>query len=210
MKPSSLRSRLLLGAVSATALFLSSCVVADYPSVYASSGYHSVASVPTGLIRTSSSYWFYDPFRRSYYDSRRRAYYNNLTSRYYSTPPVRYNSKRYPSGWNGHGKLPLPHNLHNRNHLTHNTHNRHTNHNTRATHVNNNNSRVHNANHNQRANHNTRVTHVNNNQRSISQKPQTTYRTKASSSAYQSMRQRMAQSSVRTSSSNTRSSISRR
>ncbi len=116
MKQPSLKSTLLLCAGATGALFFSSCVVTDYPSVYRSPGYQStnyqtVATVPTGLIRTSSSYWFYDPFRRSYYDTRNRAYYNYLTSRYYTNPPTRYSSRGYPSNWNGHGVCPLPNNL---------------------------------------------------------------------------------------------------
>lgn len=164
MKPSSHKSRLLLGAVSATALFLTSCVVTDYPSVYTSPGYtptsttsyQTVATVPTGLIRTTSSYWYYDPFRRSYYDARRRAYYNYLSSRYYRTPPTRYSTRRYPSGWNGYGTCPLPRNIHNHARVTHNTYNNHhVNHHTRVHNVNHdtrvhqNNSRSHYVNHNQ-------------------------------------------------------------
>lgn len=116
MKQSSLKSTLLLCTGVTGALFFSSCVVTDYPSVYRSPGYQStnyqtVATIPTGLIRTSSSYWFYDPFRRSYYDTRNRAYYNYLTSRYYTSPPTRYSTRKYPTYWNGQGVFPHPNNL---------------------------------------------------------------------------------------------------
>lgn len=99
---------LTLGVTSS--LFLSSCLVVGgggYARGY-NSTYSVAAALPAGLIRTASSYWFYDPFRRSYYDTRRRAYFNSAANRYYSSPPRRHSTRVFPTGYSGRGILSAP------------------------------------------------------------------------------------------------------
>ncbi len=91
------------------AFLLSSCT--DYSTGYYgssdySSGYNSVASV--GIIRTSNSYWGYDPYRRSYYDYRSSRYYDVHNNRYCSAPPRRYTAAVYPSHYRRGHTLSCP------------------------------------------------------------------------------------------------------
>ncbi|MDB4334286.1 hypothetical protein N9984_02390 [Akkermansiaceae bacterium] len=76
-----MKTLLALLAGSSLALFLSSCTEYSasgyyndgYNSSYGSnSGYGYNSAVSVGIIRTSNSYWGYDPYRRSYYDYRTR------------------------------------------------------------------------------------------------------------------------------------------
>lgn len=91
------------------ALLLSSCT--DYSTGYYggsgySSGYNSVASV--GIIRTSNSYWGYDPYRRSYYNYRSSRYYDIHNNRYCSAPPRRHTAAVYPSHYRRGHTLSCP------------------------------------------------------------------------------------------------------
>lgn len=108
--------RLVLG-VSAALLF-SSCYYdpyysGSYGSSYGSYGssYYGYGYAPsTWIIRTSSSRWGYDPYRRCYYDYHHRHYYNPRTYTYYRTPPTRYRTPVYPQGYRhgGHGRIAPP------------------------------------------------------------------------------------------------------
>ncbi|MGJ8695384.1 MAG: hypothetical protein ACSHYF_03640 [Verrucomicrobiaceae bacterium] len=69
-------------------------------------GYNSVAHV--GIIRTSNSYWGYDPYRRCYYDYRTRQYYDHLNHRYHSSAPTRHSHAVYPSGYRKGRTLSAP------------------------------------------------------------------------------------------------------
>ena len=96
---------LIIGALSLTSCYYGPTGVYTSQSVSPVAGH---TSSPVGLFRTSSSYWFYDPFRRAYYDSRRRAYYNYLTRSYYRVPPRRHSSRHIPSFYTGRGLCPTP------------------------------------------------------------------------------------------------------
>ncbi|MDB4290310.1 hypothetical protein N9974_00550 [bacterium] len=91
-----MKTLLALLAGSSLALFLSSCTEYSasgyyndgYNSSYGSnSGYGYNSAVSVGIIRTSNSYWGYDPYRRSYYDYRTRRYYDQHRNTYCSSPP---------------------------------------------------------------------------------------------------------------------------
>lgn len=108
----------------AAALFLSSCT--DFDHYNSGSGYSSYGGSYTtahvGLIRTSNSYWGYDPYRRSYYDYRCRRYYNPLSRSYCNTAPRRYTTAVYPTGYRTGRPVACPSSLnrvHYKNHRTH-------------------------------------------------------------------------------------------
>ena len=76
-------------------------------------GYTSKASgstVQLNVIRTSSSYWLYNPYRRSYFDTRCGLYYNPLTRSYYQkgATPRMHSTPIYPAGYRRGHKLILP------------------------------------------------------------------------------------------------------
>ncbi|MGC6425830.1 MAG: hypothetical protein ACON5H_02400 [Akkermansiaceae bacterium] len=117
---------LALLSVLGAGLFLSSCT--DYDTYNTGSGYGSYGyqTAHVGIIRTSNSYWGYDPYRRSYYDYRCRRYYNPYTRNYCTSVPRRYPKPVYPSGYRSGRPLSCPSSL-NRVHYKNDRTNRHTN-----------------------------------------------------------------------------------
>ncbi|MDB4725570.1 hypothetical protein OAF44_03515, partial [Akkermansiaceae bacterium] len=112
-----MKTLLALLAGSSLALFLSSCTEYSasgyyndgYNSSYGSnSGYGYNSAVSVGIIRTSNSYWGYDPYRRSYYDYRTRRYYDQHRNTYCSSPPRRYTTAVYPSNYRSGRQLSCP------------------------------------------------------------------------------------------------------
>ncbi len=105
---------LALAAASGLALFLSSCTNSGYyGGGYSSRGYNSGygSSASIGIIRTSNSYWGYDPYRRSYYDYRSNRYYDHHNKRYYSSTPRRYTKAVYPSNYRRGSTMNAPSSL---------------------------------------------------------------------------------------------------
>lgn len=103
-----MKSLLILLAGLGAALLFSSCT--DYSTSYHDGGYGSsgYATAQVGIIRTSNSYWGYDPFRRAYYDYRSNRYYNYSGGSYYTSAPRCYTQAVYPSGYRAGRSLSCP------------------------------------------------------------------------------------------------------
>lgn len=99
----------VLGGLSLTliAMSLQSCFVgvSSAHSVYQQRAIHHR---PHGLIATSSSFWFYDPWRHSYFDTRSNRYFNHHRNTYYSVAPRRFNRAVYPHSWRPNRGIALP------------------------------------------------------------------------------------------------------
>lgn len=103
--------KILLNSIAAlgATLLLASCT--DYDYYNSGAGYGSTSGYSTvhvGIIRTSNSYWGYDPYRRCYYDYRSSRYYNPYTRSYYTTTPRCYTKPSYPTGYRSGRALALP------------------------------------------------------------------------------------------------------
>ena len=109
MKAKSVKLGMIMAGIF-IAMISSSCVAPNYVGAgvgFTSAGY-GYGALPVGLIRTSNSRFFYDPYRRFYYDVQRKAYYNPINRSYFSSAPRRYKAKQFPNGWSGRGTLPGP------------------------------------------------------------------------------------------------------
>lgn len=102
-------------ALTGAAFLTTSCGIppGGSPQIYGGLGVGAAgpfigAGIPVGLIRTSNSRWFYDPYRRSYYDQQLRSYYNISSRSYYNEAPRRYSNQVFPSNYRQGRVLQAP------------------------------------------------------------------------------------------------------
>ncbi len=96
-----------LGVCALSLTFFSSCSDLTTSGGYAPG---AVRPSPSGinLLRTDSSRWSYDPYRRSYYDQTSRRYYDSSNRRYHSSTPRRYDQASYPRGYRRGSTISCP------------------------------------------------------------------------------------------------------